>query len=272
MRFGPVVAAGLACLLLAGAAAAQGPAEPHPLSTVDHAAINHAIARGRLIYAYDQAAWVATDELLRQIPDPKDAGISGWVVESRPQGLRVVFLRRSGPKPTAAFTVDVNGRAIVATHRLEPGEDATLSEADLAMVAALDVAVRQPLARCVDEPFNAVVLPPSPDDGVVPVYILTPQVKAAEYPVGRHYELDVAKDGRIVSQRAFTKSCLAMSSPPDSVGLMVPHFLDRTPTEIHVWLSLWARKPVYVATGPDVLWVVQGDKIEPVSKPAGRPS
>ena len=41
----------------------------------------------------------------------------------------------------------------------------------------------------------------------------------------------------------------------------VTHLLDPYPTEIHVFLSLWMGKPLYVMTGPETVWIVDQGKI-----------
>jgi len=53
-------------------------------------------------------------------------------------------------------------------------------------------------------------------------------------------------------------------------ALMITHLLDPIPTEAHVFWSIWAHKPLYVATPPNgTIWVVEGSKIRLVErKPA----
>ena len=49
-------------------------------------------------------------------------------------------------------------------------------------------------------------------------------------------------------------------------ALVVTHFLDPTPTEIHVFSSLAAQVPIYVATTQNKhVWSVEGSKIRIVS-------
>ena len=48
---------------------------------------------------------------------------------------------------------------------------------------------------------------------------------------------------------------------------MITHLLDPIPTEAHVFWSLWARKPMYVATPPNgTIWVVDDGKIKLVER------
>lgn len=45
---------------------------------------------------------------------------------------------------------------------------------------------------------------------------------------------------------------------------MVTHLLDPTPTEVHVYWSLWARTPMFVATGEDAIWKIENGRIHRV--------
>ena len=68
--------------------------------------------------------------------------------------------------------------------------------------------------------------------------------------------------GKIVSERAFTKSCITMApqalANTTPAALIITHLLDPTPTEIHVYLSLLSRLPVYVGTTDARVWLVNG--------------
>ena len=48
---------------------------------------------------------------------------------------------------------------------------------------------------------------------------------------------------------------------------MITHLLDPSPTEIHVFISLQARKPLYVSTGRDSVWCVDGAHIAKMHEP-----
>jgi hypothetical protein len=72
----------------------------------------------------------------------------------------------------------------------------------------------------------------------------------------------VAPDGRITGSRAFTKSCITMAQPKNVTALVISHLLDPVPTEIHVFTSLSAGLPVYVAIPEsNRVFAVAGDKI-----------
>jgi hypothetical protein len=266
-RIGLVAA--MATLLAASAASG--------LTADETAALQRASARGQAIYAYDQAAWVATDEMLRQLPDEATHphGGGGWVVEARGGSLRVVFYHAGAGEPRAFFTADVTGGRVVSSHVLQPGDDGRLSPLDLRMIAARQVAAQQGKTPCGAATFNTVVLPPASPGGAVVVYLLTPQLKTGEYPAGGHYEVDVAADGSVASSRPFTRSCLTLGGPapaPDMrpAGMFVTHLLDPTPTEIHVYLSLWSKETLFVGTQAPALrvWEVNGSTISLAPTPS----
>lgn len=120
-------------------------------------------------------------------------------------------------------------------------------------------------ARCANSPFNVVVLPQEAGQPTL-VYLLTPMETAGEYPFGGHYRIDVDPDGTVTSERAFTMTCLNIGAPPAGAGAgamaVVSHVLDPTPTEIHVFMSLWMGQPVGVVTSPKEVWSINGDQIE----------
>jgi hypothetical protein len=258
---------GLAITTAFAGAGAEAAAPP------DAEALRRAADRGDRIYAYDQAAWVSTDEMLRQIPDPRSIGVAGWIVEEASDHLHVTYYSVDHETRAAIFTVDLVGKNVTSSHRIAPGDDSRLSPLALRMVQAREVASTQKVAGCTGPTMNVVVLPPGRPGDAVPVYLLSAQIKTGEYPFGGHYEVDVGSDGMVVSTRAFTNACLNMPAPPPArpgkpAFAIVTHLLDRTPTEIHVFLSRWMGTPVVVLTpttepptSEHNTWIVDGDRI-----------
>src|SRR3982750_3028090 len=72
----------------ASEALAQAPAPPNAT------AIRQAIDRGRMIYAYDQAAWHGTDDMLLKVPHP-EAVIGGWVVDGPAESPELIFFDKN---------------------------------------------------------------------------------------------------------------------------------------------------------------------------------
>lgn len=255
-------------LVVGIAAATSVHAEP------DDPALAHAVYRGDLIYALDQAAWVSTDAMLAQIPNPRSVGVSGWIVEGTVNPFHVTYYRADPERPTAVFTAEVVNNRVISTHLLGSGEDNRLTPIEVRMIRAREVAGQQKTQLCTSGAKNAVVLPPVTVNEPVSVYVLTSQVKTGEYPAGGHYEFDIDADGKVISSRTFTRACLNLTQAPlakgqKPVAVFITHLLDTTPTEIHVFLSRWMGLPVVVATpsslpaapGPPRMWVVDGDQI-----------
>jgi hypothetical protein len=259
----------LAVTALAGSAATAD--APPPLTPLEQAAIARAEARGQTIYAYDQAAWYATDEMVRLTPQDQILKGGGWLVEPKGDLLRVVFYGQvADAPPEAFFWADMRGSKVVASHRIGSDDAKALNPEEARMAAARRAAIADAISRklefCTTGRPNTVVLPATSADAPSPVYMLTAQVTTGEFPFGGHYELDVGADGRVVGERPFTKACLNMSPPPQAKGQPVAaagvsHSLDPVPTEIHVWLSLWTGHPIFVITGPDRMWPVIGGHV-----------
>lgn len=246
-----------AILLAVGAAPA---AAQQSIGTADLATVSK---RGAQLYAFDQAAWHSTDSMLaKALPQETMQAIRGWVVEPSEDLLRVTYYGFAGTTPYAIYIADIRDGKVVGDR--VPGQDGrALSARGVRMAAAASVARTQSFPRCVDRPFNTVILPPE-RDGTVPVYLLTPMTKAGEYPFGGHHEVDVGPDGTVIGTRDFSRACLPMQAPPDSAMLFITHLLDPHPTELHVYLSLWSGKAVAVGTGGDRIWEVSGTRIAPM--------
>jgi hypothetical protein len=249
----------LAAAILLAVSAAPAAAQ-QSIGTADLATVSK---RGAQLYAFDQAAWHSTDAMLAKgLLGETMQAIRGWVVEPSEDLLRVTYYGFEGTTPYAIYIADIRDGKVVSDR--VPGPDGrALSARGARMAAAASVARTQSFPRCVDRPFNTVILPPQPD-GTVPVYLLTPMTKAGEYPFGGHHEVDVGPDGTVVGTRDFSRACLPMQAPSDTAMLFITHLLDPHPTELHVYLSLWSGKAVAVGTSGDRIWEVSGTRIAPM--------
>jgi hypothetical protein len=265
-------AATLLTLSAAGVAAPKPGSAPPALSAEDRQAIDEASRRGALLYAYDQAAWHGTDEMVAKLPDFRSK-VGGWIVDGPANAPELVFFDRDPAAPHAVFIADFKDGKLASSHAAGPGE-AELSPERRRLIAARAAALQALLAkgitRCVDAPMNTVVLPPLGESGTTSVYVLTPQTKATVIPFGGHYRIDVGGDGRAANIRPFTNSCIALpvaeAGKPRSVALYITHLLDPVPTEIHVFSSLVARVPVVVGTKDGRIWEVNGATITAVDR------
>ena len=259
---------GLVLRALAALAVFAAPGMAAAAPARERAGIDFALERGRLLFELDRAAWVATDDMVARLPEWRTAGLAGYVAERIGDGFTVTFYGGPDEVPVAFDAARVEKRRVESHTVFPAAARPPLTAAQLRLVAAREAARkafrRQP---CAEAPFNAAVIPPAAPNAPIDVYMLTPQVKNGEYPLGGHYRLTVAADGK-VSERAFTKSCLTMPQPPgEAAGLVVSHLLDPVPTEIHVFTAMTASVPVYVAvqqTGR--LYEVTGERIRLVKK------
>ena len=225
------------------------------------AALKAAETTGLAIYRHDQAAAVATDAAFKLRQFKKDKRIKGWITEEQSDQIVVTFIDQT---PTALYRVAVSKDGVAGpVTALETPVALTPYEAGAA--AARAVALASKFQPC-SENYNSVVLPSSNASWVV--YLIPGTTKNNVVPIGGTYRVNVS-GSNVVSQRGFTRTCIALQTDPRAVGLMITHLLDPIPTETHVFWSLWAKKPMYVATPPNgTIWVVEGNKIRLVERKA----
>jgi len=236
-------------------------------------AIQTAVIRGQLLYAYDQAAWHGTDALLadakaRGLADSLPTRIGGWIVHGTANNPVVIFFDKGGSDPHAIFAAQFadGGRRVRSSHFYTAGEDATIDAETKSLIQARQVALasfdKANLPRCSKGKFNTVVLPPDRPGGSILVYILSPQDVTDKIPFGGNYRVEVSNDKTAGPIHAFTKSCVVLSTSDvdgnKTVGLYVTQIVDPLPTEISVFAMFTANLPLYVLAPPDKrVWKVE---------------
>lgn len=242
-----------------------------PLSPAEATAIARATDLGALIYAYDQAAWHGTDDMIARIGAP-DKKVGGWIVDGPAASPRIVFFDQSETDPRAVYTARFTGTRLTES-ALPSGAKATLTPRQKHLIAALRTAQKALAAakvgRCVDKPFNTVLLPPRKAADPTLVYFLTPQTSTNELPLGGHYLVEVAADGVAGPVRAFTRTCLSVPIGAGSANreIAVTDRIDATPTELHVFSSLAAHLPILIASPvSDRRWLIDGNHISLIGK------
>ncbi|MBW8850395.1 MAG: hypothetical protein JF600_06415 [Xanthomonadales bacterium] len=231
---------------------------------------------GRQLYLHDRAAWLATDAMradarMTALMDR----LGGWITEPSALGVRVVFYSRDDA-PVSLYEVDVDeGERLFDA---VVGSSAPLTDAQRAQVRARTLAQAQAFGHC-GEDYNTAAL--ASLDGFR-VYRMPVFSRDRVYPMGgyQRYEID-ATGQKILSSRGFTRSCLDLdeNSKLDKAGKgfepvmsQVSHLLDPQPTEIHVFVSLYARQPMRVVTTTNGLsWQVARGKIVLVDTPPVAP-
>ncbi len=242
------------------------------------AAASEAEKIGEEMFAYDQAAWHATDrfqaDLRRQgmdIPKVAERGLKGYVVEPDEGGrLRATFYgERDRQRLAMARYVVENGR-VVSGGFVPADGDRNLSLLALRMIDAREMAMTAMMkpdhAMCSQSRPNTLVLPPRPN-GMMPVYVLTTTTQAEIYPAGGHYRFDFDSEGKFVRERRFMKSCFDVNSSPKN-GVRpefagVTHLLDAAPTEIHAFVSRNIPIGLMVITVSNrAVWGIANGKVE----------
>jgi hypothetical protein len=252
-------------MLAAAPLAAQDPATsaaPRPeMSEAEQAGVQQAVDLGWLVYSYDQAAWHGTDAMLEDLPDARERGVAGWIVNDIADGWETVFYRPAKAGGFEAVWAGVyDGRKVIRRTTYTAGERALVS-GEVALVQANELLRTQHPTRCSASPFNTVVFPTGKPDGGLYAYLLTPQEKTGEFPFGGHHRFEIV-GGQIKDSRKFTNSCLTMPTANEAgkrpEALSLSHLLDPTPTEIHVFSVYAADLPVFVmTTGNDRVWAVE---------------
>ena len=227
---------------------------------------------GSAIFIQDRAAWRATDVLLAHIDGETDHGLIGWIVVEQGDARLVRFLSGdpAAPLPGYDILVDKNGDAGPAIK----SKDAVLPDDQVAHYLARNTAIANVGALRCTASFNTVVLD-DPDSDSWLVWLLAATSESDVVPMGGHYRFHVSADGRTVEKREqLSGGCLDLDRRQSGqngqpVGLVTNVIVAPQPLEIHVFLSLLNRLPVYVVAG-DKLWSVRGAVIGEVDTSKGR--
>ena len=228
------------------------------------AAIRSAEATGLAMYRHDHAAAVATDAAFELPAFKSDNRVKGWVTEEHQGEIIVTFVDQT---PSALYRVVVSKDGLAGpVMALKPA--APLNDYERGAVTARATALTLKFRPC-SSSYNIVVLPNTGKPGDWVVYLLPGTTKNNVVPIGGTYRVDVS-GSTIISQRSFTHTCIALQTVPNEVALMITHLLDPVPTEAHVFWSLWAKLPMYVATPPNgTIWLVDHGKIKLVQRKPG---
>jgi len=237
------------------------------------AAVRTAVDRGELLYIFDQAAWHGTDDIRDHFPDLL-AQAGGYVLTGDQVQTELVFFDKSKSRAVyrATFT---DGKLNKSGPPEADRVDITAPERQMikAKEKALDAFTAAKIGMCAEASPNITALPPEKSGGAIIVYVMTPQTDVNAYPLGGHFSVEVAQDGSVGKVRHFSKSCIDMplNHQPQvgqPVAFVITHFLDPTPTEIHVFTSLASKVPIYVMTGPNGgLWAVDGNSVRTLDRP-----
>lgn len=231
------------------------------ISAAEQTAIDRAMERAHRIYAYDQAAWHGTDDMLARARDIADR-IGGWITDGPSDAPTLIFYSRD-PQPVPLYLANFAGGRIRESRKLTEADAALLTPARRRLIGAIATAraaiTKSGVRPCADKPFNTVALPPSEPGGPIAVYFLTPQTTISAIPMGGHYLVEIDANDAPGPVRRFTNACIPapIEQPKGKpVALTVTSVLDPVPTEIHGFSAMAARLPVIVIAPDRRLWVV----------------
>ena len=199
-------------------------------------------ARGRMLAAYDTAAWQATDAVMAAHPkaDPSGRYIAhltetGWVVDFG-------RLNTLGDKFLVSYeATQVAGPAHFDVKSFDPARQ---DEGwNLAAAKGIETATRD-FGRT-DRPYNIAAF--SKQSGDLYVYLYPAQIKAGVYPLGADVRYLLSPDGtKVIEKRQMHKTILEYAAPADRSESMAAgyhtHVLSEIPEDTDVMLVL-VRQP-----------------------------
>lgn len=257
----PLIASLFGVIMAFGVRAEEIPAVLTP-SDEEQIAIREAEAIGSRIFAHDMAATVATDALMNVRGFKRNRKVQGWITEERGEAVRVTFIGGKKGDPLAALyrvMVSPDGRVEGEALALKPPEH--LSAFEAAAAKARSLAASSAFEPC-SKKYNSVVLPQGEDLTKWIVYMLPGTTNKSIVPLGGSYRFDVNVESESFRSRPYTKTCIQLDSPPEAVALMTSHLLDPVPTEVHVFWSIWSKKPMYIVTIENgSMWSIEGAKV-----------
>ncbi len=233
---------------------------------------------GGQLRMHDSAAWLTTDSLkeagafkAKKLPGP----MQGWLTFEEGNSINVRYYAKKENEIVAFARADLDKVSVKAGNNEILKTPIAATEAELAMLAALSAAKSLKLLNCTG-PFNSVVLPFSnKNQKEIWVYLFSPWTNKVA-PLGGHHLLRYSEDGKnLISQYSQTKGCINNDNThiddKSMAALMITHITSDTPTEMHVFMSLQYRKPIYVMTiNNGITWLVERNKISVLERRDGK--
>ncbi len=217
----------------AGALAQEKPAESSAESKVDLAAIT---ARGRALYAYDQAAWHGTDAIFALKPDTK--GLAHYICNETPSGWVVVFPKWNEAHDQLLVMYEArekDGKFVARKLDTPAAADSELVGKERALELAINDFPKP------NRPYNTAIL--SGPDGNLFVYLYPGQTKTNVWPIGGDFRYTISADGKtIVERRKLHNAILDMEMRENQKGGYHTHAISDVPEDTDV-LYVLNRKP-----------------------------
>ena len=267
----------LPLVLLAAAAHAQtafyAAATPHGddaatqarrLRNVDAASVQ--VAResesiGWNLYRYETSLAAAPYLFGKDVAAAERNGCAGSFV-SRENGWRVRFYARDGDgfRPLGDVLFADSSEA-----RVEYGQSLRpFSTKELALIRAQEAVKAQGSTIC-DDPSPIIAMPALIGDAIWVYQLRAPHFNQ-RIPEGQHTRYVFSADGtQQTAKRDFARACVFRDSETrgNQEIVSLSHTLDSVPTEMHVYLTLRYRKPLFIATlQNNMYWVVSNGAIQ----------
>ena len=226
-------------------------------------------ALGRAIYEQNRRTRLAS-EVMHENYDAEKMGINGWVTEGDSAHLLVRFVHRDATGATAVLDAKFDELLLP---EFAPPASPVLTPMQAAQVAARETAEPHLSNPCEALYDNAVV--PDPDGSGFLVYAIAVAKARTDVMIGGHRRFTISADGTTFEHDdALTTSCL--SAPLDKLrqsdgtkGVAVRANLSNTPLEIHVYLSLVYKIPLYVVTRDLKMWKVENGTMRVIRNQPG---
>lgn len=247
------------------------------VSDAELAANAEAMATGKMIYQYDQAAWHSTDALLALIKPTDYPDLRGWVVE--PYGAETLLVTYFGERDGGRYAIlryVMRGSTVVEGGLVAAGIAATLSPLAERLIDARDAAterfMNEDLGLCTDGTMNSVILPPDREDRVR-AYLMSSATTAGVFPLGGHYRFDVDANSQVTGWRQFLTGCINVDSRPGrgaerKTAYFVTHLLDPQPSEIHYFVRFNLPLDIAVGMKDGDVWLLGIDSFKTIKVPA----
>jgi hypothetical protein len=225
---------------------------------------------GAMLYAYDNAAWGATDGLMADAKAKARFLVApiGYVTTENGDGtFTTAFIGKTDDGPKAVVDVITRDRSSLSVITHETGR--TLGGQESLLVAAKGAAGRENFESCADFlPMNSIAIPAP--DGQIYVYFMSATQDPDLTIFGRHYRFRVDRN-TVTETVSFTNTCLGMPRPENGVFAVVSHVKTPYPQEHHVFANLSYDVSIYVTiyvTIPEteVLWQVRNGRITKVKQ------
>ncbi len=198
--------------------------------------------------------------------------ITAWVADRRDGGYRVIFAgedRQGRPIGLFQVTVAASGDVTQDIHKLDKEP---LDGALAAQYFARRLAENTEHAACSTTYMTLALAADEPGATGWQVYLLPTSSFSDVLMVGGSYRMEVSAAGDTVraSQALGGAGCAVLQNPADAAVLQVDAGLGAGPNELHVYLALQARKPLYVVSG-DRTWLVRDGRIQLAAPRPQRP-